>query len=324
MPYFQAAAGLILLVFAGEYLVRGAVAMAQRMGISTLIIGLTVVAFGTSAPELVVGVNAVLAGAPALALGNVVGSNIANILLVLGLPALFLPISFGADRLGRNFIIMVGATAIFMGMAHTGSFGWPQGAILLSLLVSFLVYSGKYSQEHPEEIVEIDEIEDEIEHPTSPTLSIIMIIAGLMGLVYGADLLVDGAVVIARSWGVSEAVIGLTLVALGTSLPELVTALVAAYRGHSDVAVGGVIGSNIFNLLGIIGVSSIVGKIPVPDSFLQVDLWVMLAATLAIAPFCQLKSHIGRIAGVCLLSSYCLYLFYVTSEPKAIALLMGG
>jgi len=321
MAYIQVVAGLVLLVFAGDFLVRGAVSLAQRAGISTLIIGLTVVAFGTSAPELVVGIDAVLTGAPTLALGNVVGSNIANVLLVVGLPALIAPMTCTAPRLGRNLMIMLVATALFIGLAHSGSMGHQEGIILLAFLALFLTYSGLRAKTATCGGAVCDEESDIPDTPDSYMLAGALVVGGLLGLGIGADLLVKGAVKIAVSYGVSEAVIGLTLVALGTSLPELVTALVAAVRGHCDVAVGNVIGSNIFNLLGIMGVTSMVGNVPVPESFLQVDLWVMLVSSMLLIPFCTMRSRVGKGAGATMIALYIGYIVYLAHNAESAAVM---
>lgn len=322
MAYLQVVAGLVLLVFAGDFLVRGAVSVAQRAGISKLVIGLTIVAFGTSAPELVVGIDAVIKDAPTLALGNVVGSNIANILLVLGVPALIAPMACSAPRLGRNLMIMLAASVLFVGLAHGGQFSWREGSILITFLTLFLVYSGLRAKTVPGGEAELEGLDELQDTPDAYGLSIGMIIGGLLGLAFGADLLVVGSVDIARGFGVSEAVIGLTLVAIGTSLPELATALVASVRGHCDVAVGNVIGSNIFNILGIMGITSLVGTVPVPESFLNVDLWVMLGASALLIPYCKLRSKIGKFSGVILISLYAIYMFYL-SQSSASASVMG-
>jgi cation:H+ antiporter len=321
MAYIQVVAGLVLLVFAGDFLVRGAVSLAQRAGISTLVIGLTVVAFGTSAPELVVGIDAVLKGAPTLALGNVVGSNIANVLLVVGLPALIAPMTCDAPRLGRNLVIMLVATALFIALAYTGNLGQQEGIILLTFLILFLIYSGMRAKTAPAKTPcgaeQSDAIDELSESPDSYALSGTLVVGGLIGLVIGADLLVVGAVDIATSYGVSEAVIGLTLVAIGTSLPELVTALVAAVRGHCDVAVGNVIGSNLFNLLGIMGITSMIGDVPVPHSFMQVDLWVMLGASMLLIPFCRLRSKVGKASGFAMVGLYIVYIVYLAHSDES-------
>jgi len=318
MAYIQVVAGLVLLVVAGDYLVRGSVSLARRAGVSKLIIGLTIVAFGTSAPELVVGVDAVLNDAPTLALGNVVGSNIANVLLVVGLPAMIAPMVCSAPRLGRNLIFMLLSTVIFMAMAFNGPFGWTQGLILLAFLALFIGYSIARRKACPIEAArELEEMEELQHKPDSYRIATVMVVGGLAGLIFGADMLVEGAVDVARHFGVSEAVIGLTLVALGTSLPELITALVAAVRGHCDVAVGNVIGSNIFNLLSIIGVASMIGPIPVPDSFLQVDLWVMLGSSLLLVPFTRARSHVGKKAGAVMVLLYVAYIVYLAQSAES-------
>jgi len=319
MAYVQVVAGLVLLVFAGDFLVRGAVSLAQRAGVSTLVIGLTIVAFGTSAPELVVGVDAVINKAPTLALGNVVGSNIANVLLVVGLPALIAPMHCGAPRLGRNIGIMIAASLIFIAMSFRGVIDWPMGVILLSGLVLFLLYSALRAKGHPEAVDPLQDLDGLQERPDSYAFASALVVGGLIGLAAGAHWLVDGSVSIARAYGVSEAVIGLTLVAIGTSLPELVTGLVAAVRGHCDVAVGNVVGSNIFNILGIMGTASIVGPIPVPEPFLRVDLWVMLGAALLLVPFCQRRSHVSKLHGVFWLGLYIIYMVYLAHTADSAA-----
>ncbi len=321
MAYLEVVTGIVLLVVAGDFLVRGAVSLAHRAGVSTLIIGLTIVAFGTSAPELVVGIDAVVKGSPTLALGNIVGSNIANSLLVIGLPAIIAPMTCDAPRIGRNLMMMVGATLLFIWFAHGGVFGFQQGLVLLVLLGLFLTYSGMRAKKCPRELEGIDEINEVVEHPIAYRKSWAMVVGGLLGLAFGADLLVVGSIELARDFGVSEALIGLTLIALGTSLPELVTAMVAAIRGHCDVAVGNVVGSNIFNILGIMGVSTMFGDIPVPDSFLEVDLWVMLASALLIIPFIRLRSSAGKLSGVALVMLYVGYMIHLANSAESAAVM---
>ncbi len=312
MAYFEVLAGLVLLLVAGDFLVRGAASLATRAGISKLVVGLTVVAFGTSAPEMVVGIDAVLSGAPTLALGNVVGSNTANILLVVGLPALVAPLTCNAPRIGRNMSIMLITTIVFILLAYTGEIGLWQSLVLLGMFALFLLYSAKSAKlaeaKHETACMEFDEIPDK---PDSYPVATALVIGGLIGISFGADLLVGGSVTIARSFGISEAVIGLTLVAVGTSLPELATALMAAIRRHCDVAVGNIIGSNIFNILAIMGFSSLFGTIPVPESFLKVDLWVMLASALLLAPFCYRKGSVGKVSGLLMLLAYVGYFYFL-------------
>lgn len=298
------AGGLVLLVVAGDALVKGAVNLSLRLGVPALIVGLTVVAFGTSAPELLVSVDAVLNNAPALALGNVIGSNIANILLVLGIPALIsvVPVS---RELTHDFLVMMGAALLFIALAWVGPFGWMHGLALLAGLAAMLWNSYRRAQAHRASA------EPDLEG-ADPSISGVKIalylVGGLIGLPVGANLLVSGATSIATSLGVSEAVIGLTLVAVGTSLPELATTIAAAFRKEAGVAMGNVIGSNIFNLLGIIGIASLVGPLPVPEQMLNVDLWVMLAVSALLGIFVLTGRSIGKLAGVVLIALYGAYL----------------
>jgi cation:H+ antiporter len=303
LDVLRIAAGLAVLVLAGDMLVRGAVNLALRLGIPALVVGLTIVAFGTSAPELLVSVQAVLAGAPALALGNVVGSNIANILLVMGLPALITAAVLGRDVM-RDYWLMIAASVLFIALAWGGTFGRVQGLILLAALVLVMgdLYLRTRRQRTPVE-------DPEGADPALPGWRIaVLLVLGLIGLPLGADLLVDGSVNVATALGVSEAVIGLTLVAIGTSLPELATTLAAALRREGGVAVGNVLGSNLFNLLAIIGIASLVGPIPVPEAMMQRDLWVMLGTSLLLAVFLISGRSIGRIAGAGFLAAYAIYL----------------
>ena len=301
---FYVALGLGLLVVAGDWLVKGAVALALRLGIPALIVGLTVVAFGTSAPEMMVSVAAVLDGAPAIALGNVVGSNIANILLVLGLPALIATIRTDEHDTRESAALMIGASVLFIALAFTGTIGWPQALILLGALA--LILARQIRQALAQRNARGDEVASA--DPHLPGWKIAVLIAlGLTGLPIGADLLVTGASEIARSFGISEAVIGLTLVAVGTSLPELATSVSAAAKGRADVALGNVIGSNIFNLLSIIGVAGLVGPLPVPPQMLALDLWVMLGAAVLLLPFVFYRWPITRGIGLGFCALYAIY-----------------
>ena len=305
------AGGLAVLLAAGDVLVKGAVNLSLRLGIPALIVGLTVVSFGTSAPELFVSVGAVLAGVPALALGNVVGSNIANVLLVLGVPALISAIAI--DRgLARDFWIMIAATALFIGLAFTGVFVWWHGLVLLAGL-GWMLYDcyarARIAQAENGRAVAADDPEAlEGADPAITGKRIALFLAlGLIGLPLGAQLLVTGSVNIATALGVSEAVIGLTLVAVGTSLPELATTAVAAWRREAGVALGNVLGSNIFNLLGIIGVAALFGAIPVPLEMLRVDLWVMLGTSVLLGAFILTGRRITWGWGLVLIALYGLY-----------------
>lgn len=308
MMYLMVAGGLIVLLVGGDILVRGAVALAQRLGVTPLVIGLTVVGFGTSAPELVVSVNAALDKAPEIAIGNIVGSNICNVLLVLGLPALIYPIACNAGGLRRDNGLMLLISFGFVLLCQTGSIGRVDGTIMLALLIGFLIWSYRNAMRGDAGVDAIaEEIQDLAARTRSLSMSIALVLAGFVGLVVGAKLLVDGAVAIARAAGLSEAVIGLTLVAVGTSLPELATSLVAALRRQGDVAIGNVVGSNLFNILGIMGVTAIVRPVPVPVAFQTFDLWVMLGAGLLPLPFILRRTRIGHTTGALFLGLYALY-----------------
>lgn len=304
--------GLILLLLAGDSLVKGAVNLSLRLGVPALIVSLTIVAFGTSAPELLISVQAILDGVPDLALGNVVGSNTANVLLVLGVPALIAVMHTSTCDSRASYLQMIGATVLFLALAYRGTFDWISGVILLAALAAMLIHSALEARRHRKAGQE-DDLEDlEGADPDLPWPKIILfLVLGLIGLPLGASLLVDGASNIARDYGVSDAVIGLTLVAIGTSLPELATTVMAALRKQADVVLGSVIGSNMFNLLAIIGVASLVGPIPVSANFFAFDFWVMLAASLLLIPFVFMKMDLTRIWGVILSALYLTYLYVV-------------
>jgi cation:H+ antiporter len=311
MDLGMVAAGLVLLVVAGDALVRGAINLALRVGIPPLVVGLTVVAFGTSAPELLVSVQAVLKDLPGVALGNVVGSNIANILLVLGLPALIAAVGAGEGDVQRGYLTMLAATVLFIGLAWAGPMGWVHGLVLLAGLGLMLADNFRAARAHRAALAAGSNLDGQLPDadPETPAWKIAALLAaGLIGLPIGADLLVDGAVGIARTFSVSEVTIGLTLVAVGTSLPELAATTIAAFRGNSDVAMGNIIGSNVFNLLGIIGVAALIGPLPVPQEMLRVDLWVMLGTSLLLLPMAFRGVSYGRKAGIGLIAAYGGYL----------------
>jgi cation:H+ antiporter len=311
---FLIAAGLGLLVIAGDLLVKGAVNLSLRLGIPALIVGLTVVAFGTSAPEMMVSVAAVLNGTPDIALGNVVGSNTANILLVLGIPAIISIIRTDEQDLRESYLIMLGASALFILLCFMGPIGWPHALVLLGALALILTRQIREALAHRAERAD-EEIEGADLHMGWPRISV-YILAGLIGLPLGASFLVEGASSIARAYGISEAVIGLTLVAVGTSLPELATSITAALKGRADVALGNVIGSNIFNLLCIIGVAGLFGRLPVPVSMLRLDLWVMLGSALLIAPFIFYRWSFRRLIGIGFTVIYATYIIVLMTADK--------
>jgi len=305
MDLLYVAVGLVLLVLAGDALVRGSVNLSLRLGIPPLIVGLTVVAFGTSAPELLVSVRAIVDGAPGIALGNVVGSNIANILLVLGIPAIISTIHSSILGVSRGYITMLAATALFIGLCFLGPITWWHAGILLVGL-ALMIADNIHSAHSHRNAAQDEDLEGA--DPSAPWWKIIgFLVIGLIGLPFGADFLVKGAADIARVYGISETVIGLTLVAVGTSLPELATSVIAAFKKQADVAMGNVIGSNVFNLLGIIGVAGFVGPIPVPDTMLHSDLWVMAAASMLLAPFILMRFNITRTVGIVFCAAYVAY-----------------
>ena len=308
-----AAVGLLLLLFAGDALVKGAVNLSLRLGVPALIVSLTIVAFGTSAPELLISVQSILDDEPGLAIGNVVGSNTANVLLVLGIPALLAGLSASHSDTRKSYIIMILGTLLFIGLAFYGPITWWHGLILLAALAAMLLDSFIDARKHMRSGLE--EEEPEGADPSMAGWKIgAYLVAGLIGLPFGAKPLVDNAVIIATDFGVSATVIGLTLVAVGTSMPELATTVMAAFRKKADVAIGNVIGSNVFNLLAIIGIASLVGPMPVPPSFLTLDLWVMLGSSLLIAPVVFRRQRMGYRWGIGLTLAYIAYLYMVLTN----------
>ncbi len=298
------ALGLILLLAGGEMLVRGAVATAERLRVSPLIIGVTLVGFGTSAPELVASISAVLEGAPGIAVGNIVGSNIANVLLILAIGALLSPFACSPDAFKRDGPVIalsaVACTAVLM----SGHVSRVIGIALLAALIVYLVWATLADRRARETTM----AEDEPEKENHLGISLLLAAIGLGGVLFGADLLVAGAIDLADHFGVSQAIIGLTVVAVGTSLPELATTIVAAVRRQGDVAFGNIIGSNIFNSLGILGATAIVQPIAVPTDAVTWDVWVMLAATAALILFAITNWRVNRTEGGILLTGYVSYL----------------
>jgi cation:H+ antiporter len=294
LVYVLFVAGLVLLVAGGDALVRGAVALAERFRISPLVIGLTIVGFGTSAPELMVSVQAALGGQPGIAIGNVVGSNTANILLILGLSAAIGPIVAQFAGVRRDLLWMLGAAFVLVPMFWDGMVGRIEGAILFAGILAYIIICLRQAGNEPA-----------AEHPPMALWKAAgLILIGLVALVLGARLLVDSATEIARAVGISEAVIGLTIVAVGTSLPELATSVIAALKGQREIALGNVIGSNIFNVLSILGLTALIAPIPVEARFLSIDVPVMIAVSLGLAALIAWRHGIGRAAGIAMLLLY--------------------
>ncbi|MEQ9258937.1 MAG: calcium/sodium antiporter [Roseovarius sp.] len=295
-------------------LVRGAVSAARALNISPMVIGLTLVGFGTSTPELVTSLQAALSGSSGIAIGNVVGSNIGNVLLILGLAALLAPIAVDPRAFRRDGTVMIAATLAGLAVVLAGEAGRLAGALFLAGLAAYLgftLWSERGSAPSPAGAVYEAEAEA-VPGPDQPmALSLVIAVAGLALTLLGARFLVSGAVEIASAAGISEAVIGLTIVAIGTSMPELVTAVIAVRKGQGDVALGNVLGSNIFNLLGILGITALVQPMAVPPEIIRLDIWVMTGAALLLMVFARTGWRIGRREGGLMLALYLAYLVWL-------------
>lgn len=302
--------GIALLAGGGEALIRGALGVAKQTGVSPALVGLVVVGFGTSIPELVVSVDAARGGHPGIAVGNVVGSNIANILLILGLCSVITPLNVTPLGLRRDAVAVIAATVLFMLLAAAGVLGWQAGLVLLAALTAYLLIA--YRTERgaavsPAAAVHQAEAEVLERYPGSLVRSLGFTLLGLLILIGGSRVVLAGAVGIAGGLGVSEALIGLTLVAVGTSLPELTISLIAALRRQADVAVGNILGSNIFNLLGILGVAACFQPLEVAGRMAGIDQWVMLGAAMALILFLLTGHRLNRFEGAVLLICYIVY-----------------
>jgi len=306
MVYFELLLGLILLVAGGDLLVRGAVAVARRIGVSPLLIGVTLVGFGTSTPELVTSVEAALIGSPGVAIGNVVGSNTANILLVLGLAALIYPLNTSREAFKRDGAAVLLSAVVCAAVVLFGALDRPVGAGLLLLLVAYIAYTYRRERRVHDASAVMHEAEAAAAEPAPGRhwVAALMALGGFGLIVLGASLLVDGAIALARAAGISETVVGLTLVAVGTSLPELVVSVMAAIRRQADVAFGNIVGSNIYNVLGILGATAVVQPIPVPPEIARFDIWVMLGATVLLLIFATSDWRLSRLEGAVFLAAY--------------------
>jgi len=304
------AGGLILLFIGGESLVRGSVAIAESFGISKLVVGLVIVGFGTSAPELLVSIQAVHSGSPDIAIGNVVGTNIANIMLVLGVAALIVPIDNSDNRIRRDVTVMAAVSAAFVALLMYGDISRLIGAAMLGALTLYLAIT--YTMERKRKVSAFAHEAEEVEDiPLSVPLASGAAVLGIILLIVGAKLMVDGATGIARGFGVSEAVIGLTVVAVGTSLPELATAIVASLRRHADVVLANVVGSNIFNILAILGITAVISPIPISERFAMTDGPIMLGVAVAAVFLLFAVKKLGRPLGAFMLAAYAAYIFIV-------------
>lgn len=301
-PILLTIIGLIFLFIGGEILIRGAVSLARKLKIPTFVIGSTIVGLGTSLPELVVSVQAAMNGSPDIALGNVVGSNIANILLMMGLVSMFFIVRADRNTIKRDGMFMLGATCLLYILCWAGTITAPLGTVMLAGLIFYIYYSYK----HPHPVAE-----DDIPPALSLPGAIITTIAGLALIIFAGNALVTGATELARIAGVSEAVIGLTLVAVGTSFPELAASFLSAWRGHPDIALGNIVGSNIYNALGIIGATSLIHPVSVAPKILHSDLPIMVAITILFMLIAWKMKKFTRITGIVF---FTFYIFYIAHQ----------
>ncbi len=309
----QIIAGLILLVIGGEGVIRGAVGIARRFGMSELLIGLTLVGFGTSTPELITSVNAALAGSPGIAIGNVVGSNVSNILLILALVVMVRALPVNPAAIRRDGLLVIAVSILLTALALAfGELNRIVGAILVAGLIGYLAFAylmerkgGASAEMHKDESHTHDPA------PQALWLSALFAFGGLAILVFGADMLVEGAITTARLVGLSETVIGLTIVAVGTSLPELVASLTAALRGKSDVALGNILGSNLYNILGILGITALIQPIDIPPDMGMVDWGLMIGSAILLLILATTGKRLSRWEGALLFAGYVAYVVYL-------------
>lgn len=304
-------AGLTLLIISGDFLVRGASSLALRFHISTLVIGLTVVAFGTSAPELFVSIRAALEGTPDITMGNVVGSNICNLALVLGVATLIAPMKVHGDSLRIDWPVTMGASLLLYYFMQGGYISWYEGSIFVVLLVLYITFLIRKSRKEHISRHALEEVID-VELPArAPWQDVLFLLGGVAGLYFGSEWFVGSARELAAYLGVTERVISITVVAVGTSLPELVTSAIAAFKKEADLALGNLLGSNIFNIFSILGITSIIKEVYVNSTILNVDMLWMLALTLVVLVMMFTQRTISRIEGGILLSFYCVYTYFV-------------
>lgn len=305
MPLLLIVLGFVLLMGGAEYTVRGAVAIANRLHIPSLIVGLTIVALGTSVPECVVSIKSALSGNAGISVGNVIGSNIANVLLVLGASALIYPISCDGKAFYRDFSFLFVVTLVFSFFVINGRFINWNGWVLLGFLILFLIYNyigaqsdENFEKEIPSQLVDCGWL-----------IILFALSAGLAAIAYGADFLVKGAVDIARILGISEEIIGVTIIAVGTSMPELATSCVAAFRHQNGIALGNVVGSNIWNIVFVMGATSAITDVKVADQFILFDVWVMMFASFMLLPIMMFKNKITRAEGMFMLLCFGAYIY---------------
>lgn len=305
-----------MLFIGAEGLIRGSSTLAIKIGITPLIVGLTVVAFGTSAPELVVSLKAAIVGNSSISLGNVIGSNIANIALILGIASLIRPLYVHANIIMREIPIMIGVSILLIVLLLDGEVGFIDGLIfVLGIIVYTIVNIYMARKEKSSEVKE--EFEEGLKSRLGVPVSIIFVVIGLGLLIIGANFFVQSAVAIAKLFNISDAIIGLTIVAIGTSLPELITSIVASYKKESDIAIGNVVGSNIFNILGILGITALI----VPISLIgisSIDLIIMVLTAVLLLPLSKSGMRISRIEGLFLVAGYVAYTYYLIPKWSSV------
>lgn len=320
MDYLYLILGLLVLIFGGDFLVKGAVGFSNKFKISPLIIGMTVVAFGTSAPELLVSIQSALGGKPGIAIGNVIGSNIANIALVLGITALIFPIIIDKHTKIVDYPMMILASVLFFILGMDGQFGLIDGIILFSILILFIVGLILHSRKN---ILDVDEGLDEVKDENLPVWkSSLILLAGCLGLYFGSEWFIEGAVGIANKLlegnPNKHAIIGVTVVAFGTSAPELVASGVAAYKKQTDISVGNLIGSNIFNIFAVIGITSIIQPIKISQQVMKSDVLWMLGVAVLLGFILYFGKKIGRLKGTILFLTYIIYIGIILAKVKGL------
>jgi len=307
MGYLFLILGLVVLVVGGEFLVRGAVAIAYRYKLSPLVVGMTIVSFGTSAPELLVSLQAALIGSPDIAIGNIIGSNISNLALVLAITAMIFPMPVKDDTIRIDWPMMMGATVLFyLAIVFDKKLNWYEGLAFVVILLTFIVWLIRKSRTENKEEKKLMQKEK----ATRILYPILLVIVGCIGLGFGANWLVDGAKIVAVNIGISDHVIAATIIAFGTSVPELTTSCIAAFRKQTDISLGNLIGSNLFNILAILGITGMVKEIKISAEVFNYDIFWLLGLSLFILPLVLLQKRISRIGGVMLFVIYISYLYF--------------
>ncbi len=307
--------GFVVLILGGDYFVKGSANLALRLKLSPLVVGLTIVAFGTSAPELLISIQAALKGSPDITTGNIIGSNICNLSLVLGLTAVITPVVINKDSIRIDWPVTMGASVLLFLTVQDGFIARWEGVVFIIILIIYVVFLIRKSRKDYV-LIELDEIKEDIPEapPKQLARDIVFILLGVAGLYYGSKLLVGSVKDLALALGIGERVVGLTLIAFGTSLPELVTASVASYRGHTDLAIGNLMGSNIFNIFSILGITTVIAPIKVNDIIIHSDMLWMLAITLLILPMMVVGKSIGRMGGIILIAVYLIYIYLIVAS----------